>query len=56
VKRTLLSDWTWVNPTNTVMIDAPQSSIKRIEIDPSRRMADIERSNNIFPAPVETNE
>jgi hypothetical protein len=38
------------------MIDAPQSSIKRIEIDPSRRMADIERSNNIFPAPVETNE
>jgi hypothetical protein len=56
VKRTLLPDWTWVNPTYTVMIDAPQSSIKRIEIDPSRRMADIERSNNIYPAPVETNE
>jgi hypothetical protein len=53
IKRTLLSDWQWVNPTYTIMIPSDLSRIKRIEIDPSMRMADIERSNNVFPAPVE---
>ena len=53
IKRTLLSDWQWVNPTYTIMIPSDLSRIKRIEIDPSMRMADIDRANNVFPAPVE---
>lgn len=53
IKRTLLPDWTWVNPTYTVTIPRAQSDIKRIEIDPTRRLADVNRTNNVFPAPAE---
>lgn len=48
VQRTIKPDWPWVNPTYTLEIDKPASDIKRIEIDPSRRMADIDRDNNII--------
>lgn len=48
VKRTIKPDWPWVNPTYTVEIATPASKIKRIEIDPSMRMADINRENNVF--------
>ncbi len=48
VPRTIKADWPWVNPTYTVEIDAPASEIKRVEIDPSMRMADINRDNNVF--------
>lgn len=41
-------DWPWVNPTYTVEIPAEASSIERIEIDPSQRMADINRDNNVI--------
>lgn len=41
-------DWPWVNPTYTVEIPAEASSIERIEIDPSQRMADINRENNVI--------
>src|SRR5699024_5898772 len=41
------SDWPWVNPTYTLEIDAPASQIERLEIDPSMRMADINRDNNV---------
>jgi aminopeptidase N len=48
VSRTINADWPWVNPTYSVKIPKSSSSIKRIEIDPSKRMADIDRSNNVF--------
>lgn len=48
VSRTIKADWPWVNPTYTVEIESPASDIKRIEIDPSERMADIDRENNII--------
>ena len=48
MKRTILEDWQWVFPTYTMEIPAAVSSIKSIIIDPSERMADIERSNNVF--------
>jgi hypothetical protein len=38
--------WPWVNPTYVVQVDGPLSGIKSIEIDPSLRMADVERKNN----------
>ena len=48
VPRTIKPDWPWVNPTYTLEIDAPSSDIKKIEIDPSQRMADINRKNNVL--------
>ncbi len=46
IPRTVVEDWPWVNPTHTVNIDADISTIKSIEIDPSQRLADINRENN----------
>jgi hypothetical protein len=48
VKRTVLEDWPWVYPTYTLKIPKEVSSISRIIIDPSQRMADINRENNVF--------
>lgn len=39
-------EWPWTNPTYTLELDVPVSEIEWMEIDPSLRMADIERSNN----------
>ena len=44
--RTVLDDWPWTFPTYTFEIDRPITDIHKIEIDPSQRMADIDRSNN----------
>ncbi len=41
-------DWAWAYPTYELMIDKPEDEIEKIEIDPSQRMADINRMNNIF--------
>jgi hypothetical protein len=38
--------WPWTNPTIEVIIDKPRANIKSIEIDPSGRMADINREDN----------
>jgi aminopeptidase N len=43
----LLEDWPWTNPEYVVELNKPVASIKRIEIDPSGLMADIDRSNNV---------
>jgi aminopeptidase N len=41
-----LPDWPWVNPTYKVVVSKPVASISSIEIDPSIRMADVNRNNN----------
>ncbi len=46
VQYTVLPDWPWVNPEYEFELDAPFKDIKRVEIDPSGRMADIKRGNN----------
>jgi len=46
VKRVDLDEWPWVNPSYTAQINRKASDIATIEIDPSQRMADIERKNN----------
>lgn len=46
VKWIVHDGWRWVNPTYTVTLDWPISQIKSVEIDPSMRMADVERRNN----------
>ncbi|MDX1904477.1 MAG: M1 family metallopeptidase [Thermonemataceae bacterium] len=46
---TLLDDWAWVYPEYTFKIPTDLKEIEKIEIDPSNRMADVDRSNNIYP-------
>lgn len=45
-KRILSEDWPWTNITKSIRINKAKSDIKSIEIDPSLRMADLERENN----------
>ncbi|MHB1921837.1 MAG: M1 family metallopeptidase [Chitinophagaceae bacterium] len=44
--RTVWPAWPWTNPVDNITVPIPQSEIKSIEIDPSQRMADVDRSNN----------
>ena len=41
-----LEAWPWVYPTYTLKIDRHPAEIKRVQIDPSKRMADVDSSNN----------
>jgi hypothetical protein len=45
-ERILTEDWPWTNYTKSIMINKKMDTIKSIEIDPSMRMADLERGNN----------
>jgi len=44
----ILPVWYWVNPRYEFSIDEDTENIDKIIIDPSKRMADINRENNIF--------
>ena len=46
MQRTDLATWPWVYPTYTLKINRKASDIVSLEIDPSQRMADINRKNN----------
>lgn len=46
--RVVQKDWAWSYPTYTFTLEKPKSQITSIEIDPSGRMADINRENNTF--------
>ncbi len=48
MERTVLEDWPWVDPEYNFTIAKPASEIKQITIDPSQRLADINRENNSF--------
>ncbi len=48
MKRTTLEDWPWVNPSYSFEIPTSSSNIKRIVIDPTERLADVDLSNNSF--------
>lgn len=55
-KRIVHPDWPWTNPSYEITLNRPIEDIASIEIDPSRRMADINRDNNKWEASkVETN-
>ena len=47
--RTVLADWPWTFPTYRMTIPRPASDIKSIVIDPSLRLADVDRSDNVYP-------
>lgn len=44
-------EWKWVNPQYLLSISKGVSDIKSVEIDPSLRMADINRVNNKLVIP-----
>jgi len=46
--RKILDKWPWTYPTYTFSIPGNTDNIESIEIDPSKRMADIDRSNNVL--------
>lgn len=43
VKRTLLEDWFWTKPTYSISFQKP---VKKISIDPTKRLADINSEDN----------
>jgi hypothetical protein len=44
--RVVLETWPWVNPTFILKVNKPAREITQLEIDPTQRMADVERKNN----------
>ena len=44
-------EWQWTAPTYTFEISKPISQLKAIEIDPSQKMPDVNRSNNKIEIP-----
>lgn len=51
IPRTVYEAWKWTNPVYTFEVNRRITDLKIIEIDPSRRMADIERKNNKLDIP-----
>ena len=41
-------EWRWTNPTYVIEIDRKLTDILKAEIDPTKRMADVERKNNLL--------
>lgn len=48
----IANEWRWVDKTYSLDIPTAGKSIKKLEIDPTLRMADINRLNNTWPFPV----
>jgi hypothetical protein len=48
LKRTVLEDWPWTNPTYGFTVERPIEDIKAIMIDPSQLMADVNGENNVW--------
>lgn len=44
--RIITQRWPWTHPTKEIILEENKASIKSIEIDPSGRMADVNRENN----------
>lgn len=44
--RKIYEPWRWTHPTYTFELGRPMSDLRVVEIDPSQRMADVDRTNN----------
>jgi hypothetical protein len=47
-KFTVEPEWAWTHPTYILEINQKLTDLKKVEIDPSKRMADIDRKNNLL--------
>jgi hypothetical protein len=45
-KRTVHEEWNWTNPTYVVEFKRPLFDLIKVEIDPTKRMADVDQQNN----------
>lgn len=45
----VLGEWPWTNETYSFTINQKMKSIVKVEIDPSLRLADVDRTNNEWP-------
>ncbi len=50
-KTILEEEWKWTHPTYEFILKDDKKDITSIEIDPSKRMADVDRSNNVIAFP-----
>jgi hypothetical protein len=41
-------EWRWTHPTYTLQLKTKLTDYKKVEIDPSQRMADVDRKNNLI--------
>lgn len=48
MERVLMPDWPWTYPTYNALLPIPIQDIKSIWIDPTFRLADIDRTNNFL--------
>lgn len=48
VQRTVHEEWKWTHPTYTFQTNRKLLDISEVEIDPSQRLADIDRRNNLL--------
>ncbi len=55
MKRILKPDWPWTYPTYKLVVNRKMGDIKKIQIDPSGIMADVDLKNNVYPTPVKVN-
>lgn len=46
--RTVYEPWRWTHPTYTIELKSKLTDLKKVEIDASRRMADVNRKNNVL--------
>jgi len=49
-KREVMPDWPWTHDVYELHIPIKTKNIEKVEIDPSQRMADLERDNNVWEA------
>ena len=47
-KRFVHEEWNWTNPTYTVEFKHPLNQLIKAEIDPTKRMADVNQDNNVL--------
>ena len=40
--------WAWSYPTYNLTLDTQKTEISKIQLDPSLRMADVDRENNVY--------
>ncbi|MFM2146753.1 MAG: hypothetical protein RL732_1589 [Bacteroidota bacterium] len=51
ITRTVYEPWRWTHPEYVFKVEGKIADLKSIEIDPSQRMADLERRNNRLEVP-----
>jgi hypothetical protein len=52
IPRKTFEAWKWTHPVYTFELNHKLSDIKVVDIDPSQRMADLERKNNRLDIPL----